>query len=218
MPHTHKAIGILGGTFDPIHNGHLRTALEIQQTLQLAEVRLMPCFQPVHRAAPVATPHDRLTMVQAAIENEPTLKADDCEISRGAPSYMVDTLTHLRHRYPNTPLCLIMGMDTLLTFSTWRRYETILELVHLIIASRPLYQLPETGIVAELVKKRIKNDPTTLHQALSGSIICVPVTPLEISATYIRQEIAAGKNPHYLLPENVQKYIKEHGIYEMSHI
>src|SRR5438034_153245 len=109
MHHSHQAIGILGGTFDPIHFGHLRMALELHQALDLAEVRLIPCHQPVHRKLPAASPEHRLAMVEKAISTEPALRVDDCEIKRKSPSYMVDTLNNLRKNHPKTPLCLIMG-------------------------------------------------------------------------------------------------------------
>src|SRR5579864_366976 len=116
MDHIQKPIGILGGTFDPIHFGHLRSALELHQALDLAEVRLIPCYQPVHRKSPIASPEQRLAMVRKAVENEPALQVDSCEIQRKGPSYMIDTLLTLHKKLPHTPLCLIMGIDALLNF------------------------------------------------------------------------------------------------------
>jgi nicotinate-nucleotide adenylyltransferase len=196
-----KPIGILGGTFDPIHFGHLRTAIELHQTLDLAQVRLIPCFQPVHRKMPIASPEQRLAMVKHAIEFEPALCVDHCEIQRKGPSYTIDTLIELHQKLPDTPFCLIMGIDALLNFPSWNRWENILELAHLVIAHRPNYQLPHTGIVADLLKQRLQ-----------------PVTALEISATDIRKQIAMGANPRFLLPNNVLKYIKQHGTYSISRL
>lgn len=213
-----QAIGILGGTFDPIHFGHLRSALELYQALDLAEVRLIPCYQPVHRKLPVATPEQRIAMVRRAIESEKALRVDDCEIKRKGPSYTIDTLEYLHKKLPDTPLCLIMGIDALLSFSSWHRWEEILLLAHLVVAHRPQYQLPQTGIVADLLKQRLKQSPTALHECMAGNIVLHPVTPLEISATDIRKQIAMGRNPRYLLPNNVYKYIQEHGVYSISHI
>jgi len=213
MTHFNQAIGILGGTFDPIHFGHLRTALELQQTLNLAKVRLIPCFQPVHRLPLIATPEQRLEMVKIAITDEPALGVDDCEIQRQGSSYTVDTLIHLRKNMPNTPLCLIMAMDAFLHFPTWHRPEEILTLAHLVIAHRPQYELPETGIVADLLKKRMKQDTADLQHTLAGNIFLQSVTALEISATDIRQQIAKDGNPRFLLPSKVYSYIKQHGIY-----
>ncbi len=195
MHHLKQAIGILGGTFDPIHFGHLRTALELYAALDLAEVRLIPCFQPVHRKIPIATPEQRFAMVEHAIALEPALRIDDCEIKRKGPSYTIDTLLTLRESLPDTPLCLIIGIDAFLSFSSWHRWEDILTLAHLIIAHRPQYQLPKAGIVAELLKQRLKHNPLALHERLGGHIMLHPVTPLDISATDIRKQIAMGPQP-----------------------
>lgn len=218
MHNLQPAIGILGGTFDPIHFGHLRTALELQQTLNLAEVRLIPCYQPVHRKSPIASPEQRLAMVSKAIENEPTLRVDKCEIQRKGPSYMIDTLETLHKKLPHTPLCLIMGIDALLNFTSWHRWEDILKRSHLVVAHRPQYHLPHTGIIADLLKERLTSTPESLHECLAGKIYLHPVTPLEISATDIRKQIAMGRNPRFLLPDNVYKYIQQHGVYSISRI
>ena len=218
MSSLNQAIGMLGGTFDPIHFGHLRTALELYQSLNLAEVRLIPCYQPVHRKMPIATPEQRLAMVREAISQEPALKVDSCEIDRQGPSYTIDTLKSLRERFPNTPLCLIMGIDALLSFPSWHQWEDILTLAHLVVAHRPQYQLPHTGIVADLLKERLRLNATDLHENQAGIILLHPVTPLEISATDIRKQIATGKNPRFLLPNSVYNYIKEHGTYSLSRL
>jgi nicotinate-nucleotide adenylyltransferase len=218
MPQLHKPIGILGGTFDPVHFGHLRTALELFQALDLAEVRLIPCFQPVHRKQPVASPAQRLAMVQKAISKEPALKADACEIKREGASYTVDTLKYLHTQHKQTPLCIIMGIDALLGFPSWHKWEEILKLAHLVVAHRPHYQLPHTGVVADLLKKRLTNNPVDLHNSLAGSILLHPVTALEISATDIRKQISIGRNPRYLLPDSVYHYITEHGTYSISRL
>jgi nicotinate-nucleotide adenylyltransferase len=218
MYHLQQAIGILGGTFDPIHFGHLRTALELYYALDLAEVRIIPCYQPVHRKLPIATPEQRLSMVRCAIDDEPALVADDCEIQRKCPSYSIETLEILREKFPQTPLCLIMGIDAFLGFPSWHRYEDILTLAHLVIAHRPQYHIPSTGVVTSLLKQRMTQNPITLHENLGGNILLHPVTPLEISATDIRKQIAIGRNPRYLLPDSVYKYIQQNGVYSLSHI
>jgi len=218
MDNIQQAIGILGGTFDPIHFGHLRTALELYQAHELAEVRLIPCYQPVHRKFPVASPEHRLAMVRTAIADETALKVDNCEIQRKGPSYTIDTLEILREKLPHTPLCLIMGIDALLGFPSWHRWEDILKSAHLLIAHRPQYHLPQTGIVADLLKQRLKHHSSALHECLVGNIVLHPVTPLEISATDIRKQIAAGRNPRYLLPDAVYQYIEQHGVYSISRI
>jgi nicotinate-nucleotide adenylyltransferase len=213
-----KPIGILGGTFDPIHFGHLRMALELYQALDLAHVRLIPCYQPVHRKLPVAAPEQRLAMVKKAIAGETALQVDNCEIARKGPSYTIETLRFLHKKLPNTPLCLIMGIDALLNFPSWNKWEEILKLAHLVVAHRPQYQLPQSGIMADLIKNRLTTNYADLHKQQGGCIFLHPVTPLEISSTYIRTQFAMGLNPRFLLPNSVYEYIKQHGTYSLSRL
>lgn len=211
-----KPIGILGGTFDPIHSGHLRLAIELHDTLDLAKVHIVPCYQPVHRKEPVASPAERLAMVQVAVQDEPTLVADASEIERQGPSYMIDTLLTLREKHPNTPLCLLLGIDAFLGFTSWHRYQDILENTHLIVAHRPQYHLPTTGIIADLLQARLETESHVIHERLAGAIIFRPITPLEISASSIRKQIAMGRNPRYLLPDAVYEHIKQQRIYQLA--
>ncbi len=213
QPALAKPIALLGGTFDPIHLGHLYIALKIQQTYDLAEVRFIPSAHPVHRDSPRASPEQRLTMLTYAIENEPTLKVDDCEIQRKGPSYTIDTLEILRQKFPSTPLCLILGLDAWSGFSTWHRYEDILHLCHIIIAMRPPYLLPQTGKLAELLKQFQTQDVSALHASLGGKILFHSTTSLDISATTIREMIAKGQNPQALLPPSVYNYIVKQHLY-----
>lgn len=218
MHPTHRAIGILGGTFDPIHFGHLRMALELYETLNLAKVLIIPCYQPVHRKLPIASPEDRLAMVKRAIASEPALQVDAREIRRKGPSYMIDTLLELRAEMPKIPLCLLIGIDAFLGFASWHRWKEILKLTHLIVAHRPQYQLPSAGIIADLIKQCLQQEVSFIHEHLAGGILLRPITALEISATDIRKQIAMGKNPRYLLPDSVDEYIKQHGIYSINRI
>lgn len=215
---SHQAIGILGGTFDPIHMGHLRLALEMHDTLNLRKVHIIPCFRPVHRKMPSATPEDRLAMVECAVKNEPALFADPREIRRKNPSYMIDTVLEMREEMPDHPLCLLVGLDAFLGFTSWHRWEDILRNTHIVVAHRPQYQLPETGVIAELIKERLERDHTYIHQHKGGKILLMPITQLEISASDIRKQIAMGRNPRYLLPDSVYEYIKQHGTYSISRI
>lgn len=215
MHQTHKAIGILGGTFDPIHMGHLRMALELYDTLDLAKVHLIPCYQPVHRKMPVASPAQRLAMVECAVMNEPVLVADDREIKRKNPSYTIDTLLDMREEMPDTPLCLFIGLDAFLSFTSWHRFKDILDISHLVVAHRPNYQLPLTGLVADILKERLQHEIGYIHENMGGGILLRPITQLEISATDIRKQIAMGRNPRYLLPNSVYDYIKTHSTYSL---
>ncbi|VVC76236.1 putative nicotinate-nucleotide adenylyltransferase [Aquicella siphonis] len=216
MHQTHKAIGILGGTFDPIHHGHLRMALELYETLDLAKVHIVPTYKPLYRKQPVASPSQRLEMVKCAVSDEPALVADDREILRKGPTYSIDTLLELRAEMPDTPLCLLVGIDAFLGFSSWHRWKEILECAHLIVAHRPHYHLPHTGIIAELIHERLQKEISFIHENLSGGILLRPITALEISATDIRKQIALGRNPRYLLPDSVYDYIKKNGTYSIS--
>lgn len=218
MHQTHKAIGILGGTFDPIHLGHLRMALELYEALDLAKVHIMPCFQPVHRKMPIASPEQRLAMVKCAVSGESALYADDREIRRKGPTYTIDTLLEMRAEMPDTPLSLLVGIDAFLGFPSWNRWKEILHHAHLIIAHRPQYQLPQTGIIAELMKERLQQEIAYIHENLAGGILFRPITSLEISATDIRKQIAMGRNPRYLLPDGVYDYIKQQGTYSIGRI
>jgi len=216
MPFSHKAIGLLGGTFDPIHLGHLRMALELYDALSLYKVYLVPCYQPVHRKLPIASPHDRLAMVTCAVQNEPALCADAREIERKGPSYFIDTLLDFRREFTNTPICLLLGIDAFLGFPSWHRSKEILQHAHIIVAHRPQYQLPTTGILAELMQQHLQHETAYIHEHLAGGILFRPITSLEISATDIRKQIAMERNPRYLLPDRVYDYIKQYGIYSIA--
>lgn len=213
-----KAIGILGGTFDPIHLGHMRLALELYEALNLASVHITPCYQPVHRKLPIASPEQRLAMIECAVADEPALVTDAREINRKGPSYMIDTLLDFRAEMPSTPLCLLLGIDAFLGFTSWHRWNDILNQAHIIVAHRPQYQLPSTGIIADLLKERLQHDISYIHENHSGGILLRPITALEISASDIRKQIAMGRNPRYLLPDGVYDYIKRHGTYSLNRI
>lgn len=218
MHQSKRAVGILGGTFDPIHFGHLRLALELYQAFNLEHIRLIPCHQPVHRKSPTASPEDRLAMAKRAVASETALKIEECEIKRKGPSYTIDTLLELRKKAPQVPFCILIGIDAFLGFPSWHRWQEILDNAHLIVAHRPNYHLPATGVIAKLIRDRLVEETEVVHQKLQGCILLHPITSLEISATDIRKQIAMGKNPRYLLPDNVYEYIKKRGTYSVSTI
>jgi len=218
MYQTHKAIGILGGTFDPIHNGHLRMALELYEALDLAKVHIIPTHKPLYRKQPVASPEHRFAMVKCAVAGEPALVGDDREIRRPGPTYSIDTLLEMRGEMPDTPLCLLVGIDAFLGFTSWHRWSEILDHTHIIVAHRPHYNLPPTGIIADLIKQHEQQEIAYIHENLAGGILLRPITALEISATDIRKQIAMGRNPRYLLPNAVYDYINQHGIYSIGRL
>lgn len=208
-----QPLGILGGTFDPIHFGHLRLAIELCEAVQLERVHIIPSYQSHYRATPLANPHARLTMIKAAIINQPRLIADEREIQRGGISYTIDSLTELRNEFPGTPLCLLLGIDAFLGLPSWKRSREILNYAHIIVAQRPNYQLPLAGAVNQLYATHGTHDYSALHTQLSGKILFCPITALDISATKIRTMIQGGRNPTYLLPDQVYQYILKHKIY-----
>lgn len=206
-------IGVFGGTFDPIHFGHLRPALELLHTLQLDEVRFIPCREPPHRKQPGASPQQRLQMVETAVASVDGFRVDTRELRRAGPSYMFDTLASLRSELPQERFCLLLGMDALLGFQRWHRWRDILELAHLVGALRPGWAPPRDGPLADLLLTRGAPDVDALRQRGAGLILLQPVTQLEISATALRSLIGAGGSPRFLLPDAVGELIERESIY-----
>ena len=213
-----RPIGVLGGTFDPVHFGHLRPALELLETLDLAEVRLIPCGQPPHRKPPRATAAARLAMLELAVANQPGLRVDPRELERPGPSYMVDTLASLRAEFGTTPLYLLLGSDAFLGLPDWHRWQELPQLAHLVVMHRPGWALDDdlAAPLAQLVDTRRVYEAAALAAQPAGNILLVPVTPLDISATAIRALIGAGRSPRYLLLDTVWEYIRAHGLYDVD--
>jgi nicotinate-nucleotide adenylyltransferase len=204
----------LGGTFDPIHHGHLRVALDVVDELGFAEVRLLPSRQPPHRATPGATPSQRLAMLGEAIGDQPGLSIDRRELDRSGPSYMLDTLKSLRVELPNTPLCLLIGRDAFNELPTWYCWRELFDQTHFLVLERPGH-LPSmsTELHAELQGRRVTR-PDQLQQQRAGLVLTWQATQLAISATRIRGMIAGGYSPRYLLPDPVIHYIHAHKLYQ----
>jgi nicotinate-nucleotide adenylyltransferase len=208
-----RPIGILGGTFDPIHYGHLRTAFELLQMLRFEEVRFIPCGDPPHRGATFAPAALRLDMVRLATRDEPGFVVDDRELRRAGLSYSVDTLESLREEFPGRSLCLITGMDAFLGLPTWHRWDEILDFAHIIVAHRPGWLAPDEGALGTLLAERRTRDQNDLHETCEGSIYVHAVTQLEIASTEIRSLVAGGYDPRYLMPDAVREVIMESSCY-----
>ena len=206
-------IGVFGGTFDPVHFGHLRPALEVLEELQFAEVRLIPCHIPPHRDQPQHGADCRLELLQSAVADVPGLVVDDRELRRPGPSYTVDTLASLRREFPRIPLCLMIGMDSFLSLPSWHRWRELAEYAHLTVLSRPGYQPPASGELADWLDGRRIESPQQLAAAAAGAVYFHPVTQLDISATRIRDLIGSGRAPRFLLPEVVWQRIEAQGLY-----
>lgn len=206
-------IAVFGGTFDPIHYGHLRPLWEVKQALGLSEVRLIPCFIPPHRDAPGATVEQRLAMLQLALKDVPGFVIDERELQRGGPSYMVDTLQSLRDELGQAPICLIMGLDAFLGIESWYQWQRLHELAHVIVTQRPGSELPDEGAVAELINETRAQGLSELFAQVAGKTYFQSVTQLDISATAIREQIARGQDVRFLMPDNVRRFIETEGLY-----
>jgi nicotinate-nucleotide adenylyltransferase len=204
-----QPIGVFGGTFDPIHCGHLRTAFELWQELRLAEVRFLPTGSPPHRAQLCASPERRLQMVRAAVADQPSFVVDDREVRRSGVSYSVDTLTELRREYPGRSLCLLLGMDAFLGLPNWHRWRELLTLAHIVVAHRPGWRAPTTGPLGEVMVDHGTGMIRVLHERPCGCVYVHAVTQLEISSTELRSLIIAGRDPRYLVPDEVRQIILE---------
>lgn len=210
-------VGVLGGTFDPIHFGHLRLAEELGESLATEQVRLVPARLPPHRADPSVGPADRLQMVRLAAEGNPRLVVDDRELRRDGPSYSVDTLASLRAEIGPRPLWLMLGADAFAALMTWSRWQQLFDLAHLVVATRPGYHLaldtlPEP--LGALARGRLATEP---GPEPAGSVVTREISALDISASAIRQRLAQGRSVRYLIPDPVLDYIREHRLYRGPH-
>ena len=213
-------VGILGGTFDPIHNGHLRIAQEALEQCELAQVRFVPSGTPPHRPTPLAPAQARREMVRLALNGRPDFFVDEREVMRTDPCYTVDTLSELRAELgAQRPLCLILGGDAFLQLHTWHEWKRLFGLAHIVVLQRagglPLGNAMNHADAALQAEYRARLAPSSLalHEAPAGTICVADMPALEISASDIRRRCAAGKNIRYLLPDSVADYINSHELY-----
>lgn len=206
-------MGILGGTFDPIHYGHLRPAQEVLHALNLAEIRFVPAANPPHRQPPIASAAQRLQMVQLAVAGIPGFNADDRELTRGGISYTVLTLQSLRQEFAHRPLCLLMGLDAFEKIETWHQWQTLFELAHVVVMTRPGWDVPGKNSLPAWALGRIVNHASQLKQREAGHIYFQTVRPQDISASSVRGAIAKGDSVTDMLPPAVHEYIHTNRIY-----
>lgn len=194
-----KPLALFGGTFDPVHLGHLSVAWEAAELLD-AEVRLLPASVPPHRPPPIATAVQRATLLRAALQGQSRLTLDSRELDREGPSFTIDTLHELRAEQGERPLVLLLGADAFAGLASWHRWRELFEAAHIGVLSRPgvSADLPDE-LEREVAGRRIA-DAANLRALPAGKVIELVVTPLEISATRIRELLAAGRDPRYLLP------------------
>ena len=201
-------LGILGGTFDPVHFGHLRPALDVKQALDLEQVRFLPNSIPPHREQPWLDSATRRSLLELALQEMPCFELDCRELEREGKSYMVDTLASLRADFPDHHLCLILGMDAFAGLYQWHQWQRILEQCHLVVTGRPGFDWPSAPELQILEACRT-SDVNELKQAEAGLILLQSVTQLDISASEIRKQLQAGLDIRYLLPEAVRLKLLE---------
>jgi len=213
-----RLIGINGGTFDPIHYGHLRPALEAMQLLQMAEVQFVPCFQPVHKGQPQVSAAQRCQMIERAIEAQPQFVLNKIEIEQGGPSYMVQTLKALKPDFANEALVLMMGTDAFAKFCSWHQWQRILALSNILIMHRP-----GVNVLSDAAQQgaSLSNEESLWLQRKVESFTCdhgqimeLAVTQLDISSTQIRQYLQSGMGVDYLTPQSVVQYMQQNQLYQ----
>ncbi|MBZ0070299.1 MAG: nicotinate-nucleotide adenylyltransferase [Gammaproteobacteria bacterium] len=206
-------IGVFGGTFDPIHFGHLRCAWEIAEQLELRELRMLPARLPPHRDPPLASADQRRRLLELALAGQSLLRLDTRELERDGPSYMVDTLRSLRAELGDEPVCLILGQDAFNSLDGWHRWEAIPGLAHLVVVTRPGSTLVDHGPIRDLVERCGVECVDALRARPAGAVLARTVTPLAISASGIRDLLAAGHSPRYLLPDAVLDCVQRERMY-----
>lgn len=214
MTRSAQPIGIFGGTFDPVHYGHLRAALEAMEMLHLQDFRLLPAGTPPHRANTFASADHRLAMLKLALSQYPELQVDDREVRREGSSFMVDTLGEIRREEGDAPILMMIGQDAANVLDQWHEWRRLFDLAHLVIMRRPESRHIYSGALFEQVQPRLVNNPARLQNSPAGLIFPLEVTQLAISSTEIRNQIQTGLSPRFLLPDPVIDYIREHGLYQ----
>jgi nicotinate-nucleotide adenylyltransferase len=200
---TDRPLAFLGGTFDPVHLGHLRVAWEAAEFLG-ADVHLMPANVPPHRAQPIASAAQRVAILRAALQGQERLILDERELRRDGPSYTVDTLVALRKEIGATrPVVLLVGADAFSGLPSWHRWRELFDLAHIGVLTRAGHEIIESAELIGQIGTRRTDSPAELRQSANGAVIEIRVSALEISATQIRHELAAGREPRYLVPAGV---------------
>ena len=211
-----RVIGLLGGTFNPIHVGHLRLAEELSIALNFDEVRFIPSANPPHKTAPTVSADHRAQMATLAIENNPKFQLDTQELARNGASYTIDTLKSLRKDLgENTSLCLIMGSDAFVKLDTWHEWEKLIDYCHIVLVQRPQPNISALNATLEafLTEHYTDNNDDLLNN-MAGFITMQAITALDISSTNIRTDLYIQKSARYLVPDNVLNYIAQHQLYQ----
>jgi len=206
-------IGIYGGTFDPVHNGHLALARAVWQALPLERIVFIPAGRPPHREGPSASGEARLAMLQAVLQNEPNFGVDTLELESSAPSWTLETLKVMHQRDPDAVYVLLMGTDAFSEFETWHEWPHIPEYCHLAVVTRPGHDLHMTPPVAAFFRHRQVTNPALLAMQPHGSLYHVQADTPDVSSTEVRRRLAQGEDTHRLLPPVVEAMVKAHHWY-----
>lgn len=198
-----KAIGVFGGAFAPLHNAHLRVAIEARERLDLSQVRLIPTARAPHRPDSRISPQRRLEWLRAAIRREKGLVADDRELRRDGVSWTVDTLEELRREFPRAALVLLMGADAFEHFHEWRNWQRIVELAHVAVISRPGAEPQPSAEAAPLLASRRADSPAALHEQPAGLWLPLEMPPMDISSTRIRRLLKLQRSVRGLVPDAI---------------
>ena len=206
-------LAVLGGTFDPVHFGHLRSAVEVRQALGVERVKLIPVGIPAHRERPGSQPEQRLEMLRRGIAGIDYLQVDDREIARGGTSYMIETLESIRAEVgSDLSVSLVMGADAFRLIHQWHRWQELIDVAHLVVLRRPFAEFTLDPQLRTWVSERQASADQLLRQP-AGLICNLQLTQLDISATQIRQLVKAGQPIEYLLPAGVIDYIRQQALY-----
>ncbi|MBM7070487.1 nicotinate-nucleotide adenylyltransferase [Shewanella sp. 202IG2-18] len=207
-----KRIGILGGTFDPIHFGHIRPALQVKQALNLDKIWLMPNHIPPHKNREITTIEHRLNMVKLVCDEYADFELCEIEVKRDTPSYTVTTLKALTQSYPNTQFTFLMGMDSLLSLTKWFQWQQLFDLCDIAITHRPGYQVPTTCEIAPIYQKHLSSTSSILEVGI-GRIFDIDVELQDISSTHIRKDFNDQRVNDSMIPQSISAYIKENQLY-----
>jgi nicotinate-nucleotide adenylyltransferase len=212
---SNTSVALFGGTFNPVHFGHLKIAEEMAELLQVSQMRLLPCGSPPHRAKPDVTAKQRLAMLNLALGDQSLLIADDQELNRAGPSYTIDTLKLVRQEIDDTvPLFLCLGMDVLSSLNTWHCWQQLLDYCHIAVSPRPGWPVPEHGDIGHWIARYRCDDINEVQNKANGCIYFCDLMMLELSSTTIRDTIKRGENISSMTPDEVVDYIKTNHLYE----
>ncbi len=208
-----QSMGILGGSFDPIHNGHMHIATQVERITHLEEIRFIPCKSPVLKAATIANADQRFEMLNIALSKHATWTADDRELLRNTPSYMIETLMSLRKDYPKTSLNLILGWDAFQELTHWHQWSHLIDYANLVVVNRAEVESTLSFELNNYVEEHCIQDPHQITSTKFGKIALLSCTELPISSSVIREKIRNGHDVSGLVPKSVWEYIQSHHVY-----